>query len=109
MENKKISKEFWINFLKLYSSSGLANCLNKKIMLGAVFVVLIINAATVCWLCLKSQPQDAEALQDLIQTLLFLVLSSGAVGLGLSKQSGTKADEENDTNQTNTTENKGEK
>jgi len=104
MKNKKISKEFWINFLKLYSTSGLSSRLNKKIMLAAVFVVLVVNAATVCWLTLKSQPQDTETLQDLVQTLLFLVLSSGALSLGISKQSNSR-----NTTKINSNRKKGEK
>ena len=96
MKTKKINGELWTSFLKIYSSSGAEGKLNKKIMLAAIFAVLMIDAAAICWLAIKNQTQDTELLEEMMQMLLLLILSSGAVGFGvISKSSDKESDEEN--------------
>lgn len=96
MKTKKVNKELLTSFLKIYSSSGSEGKLNKKIMLAAIFGVLMIDAAAICWLAIKNQTQDMELLEEMLQMLLLLILSSGAVGFGvISKSSDKETDEEN--------------
>jgi len=87
MERKKLNKDLWANFLKIYTSGGAEGKISKKIMLAAILAVLLINAATICYLAIKNQTGEAEMMEELLQMLLLLLLSSGVVGYGVIKKS----------------------
>ena len=96
MEGKKLNKDLWADFLKIYASCTSEGKTSKKVMLMAILVVLLINAGTICYLAIKNQTGEAEMMEELLQMLLLLVLSSGVVGYGVIKKS-----PENNENQEN--------
>ena len=98
MTKKKINKELWSSFLKIYSASAVDGKFDKKIMLIAIFVVILINAAAICWVAIKNQTQDIEIMNELMQMMLLFVLSSGVVGFGMVKKSGISADKKAEEN-----------
>ena len=95
MERKKINKELWANFLKIYSACGCEGKISKKIMLAAILAVLLINAGTICYLAIKNQAEEAGIMEELMEMLLLLVLSSGIVGYNMVKKSPEEQDDEN--------------
>ena len=107
MTKKKISKELWSSFLKIYSASEIDGKFDKKIMLIAIFVVIVINASAICWVAVKNQTQDIEIMNEMMQMLLLFMLSSGVVGLSMVKTSGTSSGQKNEDD--NAKQKKGEK
>ena len=98
MENKKINKDLWSNFLKIYSSYNADGRISKKIILAAIFVVLLIDAVTICYLAIKNQAGGVELMEELMQMMLLLILSSGVVGYNVIKKS-VDDHSENETNE----------
>lgn len=98
MERKKINKELWASFLKIYSACGCEGKISKKIMLAAILAVLLINAGTVCYLAIKNQADEAGVMEELMQMLLLLVLSSGIVGYNVVKKSPKEQENEKNNN-----------
>jgi len=94
MKGKKINKELWANFLQIYSACGLEGKISKKIMLTAILAILLINAGTICYLAIKNQAEEAGVMEELMQMLLLLILSSGVVGYNVVKKSPEKQENE---------------
>jgi len=112
MKTKKLNKKLWADFLNVYAACGADGKINKKIMLTAVFAVLLLNAGTICYLAIKNQSTETDLLEDLLQMLLLLILSSGIVSFGVIKKSPDQQEKnQNDNNDTSSDEQsmKGEK
>ena len=88
MLKRKIKREMWTDFLKMYATSAPSEKSGRKIMLTAIFAVLLIDALTICYLAIKNQTGDAELTEELLQMLLILILSSGVVGFKALKNKG---------------------
>lgn len=110
MGKKKLNKDLWADFLKIYASGTMEGKTSKKIMLAAILAVLLINAATICYLAIKNQTGEAEMMEELLQMLLLLILSSGIVGYGvIKKDSDSREEKENNDSSQDDKNKKGEK
>lgn len=98
MEKRKINKKLWADFLSTYVTSGVEGKISKKIMLMAIMAVLLLNAATICYIAICNQSQGVEMAEELMQMLLLLIFSSGVVGFGMIKKSDYDSDKKEDSN-----------